>query len=133
MTDLVGGQVDLLWSILPLAQPYIQNARLRAIAVASDKRSVLLPNVPTTREAGWPKVVGSGWNGVVVPAGTPKEIIERLNAEIGRGLIAPDMKERYISLGMEVLGGTAEAFAMFMRAETARWADVVKEANVRVE
>jgi tripartite-type tricarboxylate transporter receptor subunit TctC len=133
VTDLVSGQVDLLWSILPLALPSIQNGKLRAIVVAGERRSNLLPDIPTTGESGWPKVVGSGWNGVVAPAGTPRDIIDRLNAEIGLSLNAPDIKERYTALGLEVLGSTPDGFAAYMRAETARWAEVVRTANVKVE
>ena len=133
VNDLLSGQVDLLWSILPLALPHIQNGKLRAIVVAGEKRSNLLPDVPTTGQSGWPKVVGSGWNGVVAPAGTPRDVIERLNVEIGLSLNAPDIKERYTALGLEALGSTPEEFGAYMRAETARWAEVVRTANVKVE
>lgn len=132
-TDVMGGQVELLWSVLPVVLPFIQNERLRALVVASAKRSAHLPNVPTTGESGLPKVVGSGWNGVVAPAGTSKNIIDRLNAEIGRSLDAPDVKERFANLGFEALGGTPEEFGAFMRAETAKWAEVIKTAKIKLE
>jgi tripartite-type tricarboxylate transporter receptor subunit TctC len=132
-TDVVGGQVELLWSVLPLVQPFIQNGRLRALAVAGDKRSIYLPNVPTMSESGWPSIAGTGWNGVVAPAGTPKSILDRLNAEIGRTLNAPDVRERFTTLGFEALGGTPEEFGAYMRAETVKWAGVIRTANIKLE
>ncbi len=132
-TDVVGGQIEALWSVLPVVLPFIQSGRLRALAVASEKRSALLPGVPTTGESGWPTVVATAWNGVVAPAGTPRGIIDTLNAEIARSLHAPDVRERFAALGMEAIGGTPEAFGAFMRAETSKWAQVIKSANIRVE
>ncbi|HKA45110.1 MAG TPA: tripartite tricarboxylate transporter substrate binding protein [Burkholderiales bacterium] len=132
-TDLVGGQVELLWSVLPIVLPFIQNGRLRALAVASEKRSALLPDVPTMGESGWPSIVGSGWNGIVTPAGTPRNIIERLNAEITRTLNAPDVKERFTTLGFEALGSTPDEFGAFMRAETVKWAEVIRTAKIKID
>ncbi len=132
-TDVVGGQIESLWSVLPIVLPFIQSGRLRALAIASEQRSALLPGVPTMGEAGWPSVVAIAWNGVVAPAGTPRNIIDTLNAEIGRSLQAPDIRERFAAIGMEAIGGTPEAFGAFMRAETAKWAKVIKAANIRVE
>jgi len=132
-TEVVGGQIESLWSVLPIVLPFIQSGRLRPLAVASDKRSALLPNVPTMGEAGWPNVVATAWNGVVVPAGTPKNIIDLLNAEIGRSLQTAAVKERFTALGMEAIGGTPEEFAAFVRAETQKWAQVIKAANIKVE
>jgi tripartite-type tricarboxylate transporter receptor subunit TctC len=132
-TEVVGGQTDLLWSNLPVVMPFIQNGRLRVVAVASTKRTVFLPNVQTMGEAGWPAVVATGWNGIVVPAGTPKDIIDRLNAEIARGLSMPDVKERYANQGLESVAGTPEEFGAFMRAETAKWAQVIKTAKIKLE
>ncbi len=132
-TDVVGGQIESLWSVLPVVLPFIQSGRLRALAVASEKRTALLPAVPTTGESGLPAVVATAWNGVVAPAGTPRNIIDLLNAEIGRSLVAPDIKERFTASGLEAVGGTPDAFAAFMRAETAKWAKVIKAANIKVE
>lgn len=132
-TDVVSGQVDLLFSVLPIVLPFINSGKLKTIAVASDKRSTLLPNAPTMRESGFPIVTGSAWNGVVAPAGTPREIIVKLNAEFAKILAAPDIKERFTGLGMEAVGGTPESFAAFLRAETEKWAKVVKAANIKAE
>jgi tripartite-type tricarboxylate transporter receptor subunit TctC len=132
-TEVVGGQIESLWSVLPVVLPFIQAGRLRALAVASEKRTALLPNVPTMGESGWPAVVAIAWNGVVAPAGTPRDIIDVLNADIGRSLLAPDVRERFTAAGMEAIGGTPEEFGAFMRAETAKWASVIKTANIKVE
>ncbi|MEO7727872.1 MAG: tripartite tricarboxylate transporter substrate binding protein [Burkholderiales bacterium] len=132
-TDVAGGQVEVLWSVLPAALPFIQSNKLRVLAVASEKRTALLSAVPTMGEAGWPAVVGTAWNGVVAPAGTPKAVIETLAAEIGRGLHVADVKERFAASGMEAIGGTPEEFGAFMRAETAQWARVIKAANIKLE
>ena len=132
-TDVVGGQIESLWSVLPVVLPFIQGGRLKALAVASEKRSGLLPNVPTMGESGWPSVVATAWNGVVAPAGTPRSIVDTLNAEIARSLQGADVKERFTALGMEAIGGTPEEFGAFMRAETAKWAQVIKSANIKIE
>ena len=132
-TDVAGGQVEALWSVLPAALPFIQGGRLRVLAVASEKRTALLPAVPTMGEAGWPSVVGTAWNGVVVPAGTPKAITDTLAAEIGRGIHVSDVKERFTASGMEAIGGTPEEFGAFLRAETSKWARVIKSANIKIE
>ena len=132
-TDAAGGQIEALWSVLPAALPFIHGGRLRALAVASDQRTALLPQAPTMREAGWPAVVGTAWNGVVAPAGTPKAIIDTLAADIGRGLQASDVQSRFTALGMEAIGGAPDAFGTFLRAETARWAGVIRTANIKVE
>ncbi len=132
-TDVAGGQVEALWSVLPAALPFVQSGRLRSLAVASDQRSALLPHVPTMSEAGWPAVVGTAWNGVVAPVGTPRAIIDTLAAEIGRSLHAADVKERLTASGMEAIGGSPEHFGAFLKAETAKWAKVIKAANIKVE
>jgi len=132
-TDVVGGQIESLWSVLPVVLPFIQTGRLRALAVASEKRTALLSNVPTMGESGWPSIVATAWNGVVAPAGTPRNIIDALNAEIERSLQAPDVKERFTAIGMEAIGGTPEEFGSFLQAETAKWAKVIKAANIKVE
>lgn len=132
-TDVVGGQIEALWSVLPVVLPMINAGRLRAIAIASEKRSALLSTVPTTVESGLPGVIGIAWNGVVAPAGTPRTIVDQLNAAIAQSLRAPDITERFTAIGMEAIGGSAEAFGMFLRDDTARWAKVIRAANVKVE
>src|SRR5688572_15251417 len=130
-TDVVGGQIESLWSVLPVVLPFIANGRLRVLAVGSEKRSGLLPGVPTTGEAGYPTVVATAWNGVVAPAGTPRAITAILNKEIARGLEAPEVKERFTALGMEAIGGTPDEFAAFLRAETVKWDTLVRTAKIK--
>lgn len=132
-TDVVGGQIESLWSVLPVVLPFLQSGRLRVLAVASEKRTALLPAAPTTREAGFPGVVAEAWNGVVAPAATPQPVIAALNREIARSLQAQDVRERFTALGMEAIGGSPEEFAGFIRAETAKWTKVVKAANIKAE
>jgi tripartite-type tricarboxylate transporter receptor subunit TctC len=132
-TDVAGGQVEALWSVLPAALPFVQSGRLRLLAVASEKRTSLLPQVPTMGEAGWPAVVGTAWNGIIAPAGTPKSILDMLANELGRGLQAADVKDRFTASGMEAIGGTPDEFGAFLKAETAKWAKVIKAASIKVE
>ena len=134
VTDTVGGQVDALWNVVPVVLPFIKNGKLRALVVGSEKRSVFLPNTPTTVEAGWPSVVGTAWNGVVAPAGTPKDIIVRLNTEIRNALSSADIRERYTTLGMESFEeNSPESFGAFMHAESVKWARVIKTAKITVD
>ena len=105
---------------------------MRAIAITSKTRSPLLPEVPTTAEQGFGEVVGSAWNGIVAPAGTPKVIVDKLNNEILRILSAPDTKERFASLGMEAIGGTPQDFAKYLQAESEKWAKIVEAAHLQM-
>jgi tripartite-type tricarboxylate transporter receptor subunit TctC len=132
-TDVVGGQIESMWNVLPVVLPLIQSGRVRPLAVASEKRSALLSNVPTMGEAGWPSVVAIAWNGVVAPAGTPRAIVTLLNKEIARGIEAPDIKERFAALGMEPISGSPEDFEKFLKAETAKWSQLVKAANIKAQ
>jgi tripartite-type tricarboxylate transporter receptor subunit TctC len=131
--DVVSGQVDMLFSVLPLVLPYITSGQLRAIAIASEARSALLPDVPTVKESGFSQVVGTAWNGIVAPAGTPEDIIIKLNGEVTKVLDSAETKERFAVLGMEAVGGSAEHFAEFLRAESEKWSKVIKAAHVQVQ
>jgi tripartite-type tricarboxylate transporter receptor subunit TctC len=132
-TDVVGGQVDMLFSVLPLVLPYITSGQLRPIAIASDARSALLPDVPTVKEAGFGQVTGTAWNGVVAPAGTPQEVITKLNGEVTKVLESPETKERFTVLGMEAVGGSPDSFAEFLRTESEKWSKVIRAAHVQVQ
>lgn len=131
--DVMSGQVDILFSVLPLVLPNIKSGQLKALAIASPVRSALLPGVPTTTEQGFGDIVGTAWNGVVAPTGTPKEVVDKLNAEMVKILEASDTKDRFAALGMESVGGSPTNFANFMQAETEKWAKVVKTANLRIQ
>jgi tripartite-type tricarboxylate transporter receptor subunit TctC len=130
--DVIAGQVDMLFSVLPLVLPNIKAGQLRALAIASKVRSPLIPDVPTTVQAGYGDVVGSAWNGIVAPAGTPMPIIDQLNSEISQILAAPDTERRFTALGMESVGGTPQSFAHFLQAEAEKWAKVITTAHLRM-
>ena len=136
ITDIIAGRIEMMWSVLPVARSFIDNGKLRALAVASPRRATFLPGVPTTAESGWPTLIGAAWNGVVVPAGTPRAIIAKLNGEITRGLSSPEAKERYRQLAMEPFQeNTPDEFRAFLKSETAKCGRhlVIKQANVKPE
>jgi len=131
-TDVMGGQVPLTFDSLTQGLPYVQGGRLRAVATLGPKRTAVLPDVPTVGETlrGYEVV---NWFGLVVPAGTPRDIVTRLHAEILKILRTPEIHDRLVSLGSDPVGSTPEEFGAFMKSETAKWARVIKEANIRAE
>ena len=134
VTDLVAGQVQVMFDNLPSALPQIKAGKLRAVAVTSPKRAPALPDVPTIAESGLPGFEAISWFGVVAPAATPAAIVSKLNAEIDRWLQAPETKEQLLGQGAaEAAGGTPEQFAAFIRSETDKWAKVVKESGAKVD
>ena len=133
LTDLLAGNVQFMATTIPPALPHIKSGRLKALAVANAKRSALLPQLPTTAEAGAPGVEASSWNGLVVPAGTPKDIITRLHTEVVAVMSLPEIRERLLSFGVEPLVNTPAEFAAYIDAETARYAKVVRESGARVD
>ena len=132
-TDLLGGQVSLTCDSLLQALPYIKAGRLKALAVLGSKRSKLLPDVPTVAESGVPGYELTNWFGLVVPAATPKDLITRLYGDVSKVLAQPDVRDKIEGMGADVIGSTPDQFAAFMRAETAKWAKVIKQANIRAE
>jgi tripartite-type tricarboxylate transporter receptor subunit TctC len=133
LTDLLGGQVQVMFDNLPPSLPHIKAGKLRALAVTSAVRAPALPDVPTIAESGLPGFEASSWFGVLAPAGTPRAIIDRLNAEGVKWLSTADAKEKMANLGAIAAGGSPEDFANHIRAETAKWAKVVKESGAKVE
>jgi tripartite-type tricarboxylate transporter receptor subunit TctC len=130
--DAIGGQVDMLFSVLPLVLPNIEAGQLRALVIASKERSPLIPNVPTTAEEGYNDVIGSAWNGLVAPAGTPQVIVDKLNREISQILATEDTKQRFSQLGMVSVGGTPQSFAQYLQLESKKWAKVITTAHLRM-
>lgn len=130
--DVISGRVDMFFSVVPLVLPYIKSGKLRPIAVASANRSKLLPDVPTLTEAGY-VVVGSAWNGIVAPRGTPQAIVAKLNAETAAVLAAGNTKDAFAALGMEAVGGSPQSFASFLAAEREKWAKVIAAAHIKPE
>ena len=133
MTDLLGGQVQLMFSDAPTALPQIKAGKVRAIAVASARRSVLLPDVPTVAESGLPGYEAYSWAAFVAPAGTPKDIVQRLSADINKALSDPQVKQRLHEAGAEAMPTTREAFAKMLHAEIDKWTRVVRAANIQVD
>jgi tripartite-type tricarboxylate transporter receptor subunit TctC len=133
MADLIGGRVQMAFDPLPSSFQHIRSGSVKPIAVTSAKRSALFPDVPTMAEAGLAAPEVNWWAGVLVPTGTPKETVALLNAEFRRILALPDVKERFASLGYELVGSSPEEFKTFLKAEMSKWGDVVKTANIRVQ
>lgn len=131
--DVIGGQAQLMFAVMQGGLPQVQAGKLRALAVTGAKRSPALPDVPTIAEAGVPGADFISWNGVHVPARTPRATIAKLHAELDRLLKLPELRERMQTLGLNPAGGTPDAFAAFVKADIARWAKVIKESGVRVE
>ena len=131
-TDVLGGQVPITFDSLTQGLPYVKAGRLRAVATLGPKRTQVLPDVPTVNEtlAGYEVV---NWFGIVVPAGTPREIIARLHSEIVKILRMPDISERLTAQGSDPVGSSPDEFGAFMKSETAKWARVIKEANIRAD
>jgi len=133
ITDLMAGNVSVMWDNLPASMPYIKAGRLRAIAITTAQRYPAFPELPTVAESGVPGYEASAWFGVVAPAATPREVIARLNTEINRAVNLPDMKERFAQQGATPASGTPEDFAAWIRAEIAKWGKVVKASGAKVE
>ncbi len=131
--DLANGSIAMLFDSLASVQPHIKAGKARPLALNSHQRSPLLPEVPTFAEAGLPAFDRYTWFGLFAPAGTPKEIVARLQAEVAAALRAPDLRERFASVGAEPVGSTPEQFVERVLSDTARWAEVIKTANVKVQ
>jgi tripartite-type tricarboxylate transporter receptor subunit TctC len=132
-TDLISGQVQMMSGDLSTLLPHVRSQRMRALAVTGANRSSLLPDVPTVAESGVPGYEASGWFGVLVPAATPPAIIERLNTAVVKGLAAGDARDRLGALGGDVGGSTPEQFAARIKAESAKWAKLIKALGLKGE
>ncbi len=131
VTDLLAGQVDVMFDNIPNVINHVRAGKMKAYAVSSAKRSALAPEVPTVAEAGLPGYEVSVWFGVLAPAGTPQPVVQRLNAEIVKIVNAPDVRERFGKQGVEVQTSTPEQYQAFVRSEVGRWAKVIKEAGIK--
>jgi tripartite-type tricarboxylate transporter receptor subunit TctC len=133
MGDVVGGQIPLVYTAVATAQQFVRNGRLKGLGVSAAKRSGSLPEVPTFVESGLEGFVVDSWVGILAPAKTPREVLERLQQEIAAVLGEPEIRSRYATLGIEPVGNTPREYAEQIRADLARWAKVVKQANIRIE
>jgi len=133
ISDLIGGQIPVMFASIPVMIAHVQAGKIRALGVTSAKRSLALPEVPTIAEQGFPGYEVSSGFGMIGPAGLPRTVVERLNGELVRVLKLPDVRERFASQGAEPVGNTPEQHAAFIRSEVAKWIKVVKDAGIRTE
>ena len=132
IADLISGQVQAMFGVLPSTLPYIRSGQLRALAVTTTKRQEVLPDVPAIHEF-LPGYEASGWYGIAVPKDTPPEIVERLNKEVNSGLTDPKTKQRLADLGCLIIAGSPADFASFIAGETEKWARVIRTAGIKAE
>ena len=133
VTDVMGGQVPLLWVSIPAAAGFVKQGKLKALAVSTVKRSAAFPDVPTMQEAGVADFEVDSWYAMFVPAKTPKPVIEKLNRALNTVVQQPEIREKLLAQGSEGVGGTPEALAKVVDTELVRWAKVVKDASIKSE
>ena len=133
VTDLIAGQVQVMFDNTPNVLPHVKAGKLKALGVSSQKRSHFAPEVPSVDEAGVPGYDVTVWFGVLTVAGTPPDIVKRLNTEMVKILTSADVKERISKSGVDVVAGTPEHFSGFLKSEVARWAKVIQEANIKAD
>jgi len=133
IVDVIAGQVQVMSDNAQSIGPHVKAGRLRGLAVTTHNRAAAYPDLPTVAEAGVPGFEIAPWAGYIAPAGVPKPIVARLNAELNKALNVPSVRDRLIEMGLDPSGGTPEEFAEFIRKEVAKWSDVAKRANVRIE
>jgi tripartite-type tricarboxylate transporter receptor subunit TctC len=133
ITSVVAGNTPIGFAALSAAVPQIEDGKLRALAVMSKHRSKALPDLPTIAEAGYPELDGDAWVGVLMPAGTPKDIVTLLHREIVKLIALPDMQERLATLGLEPVGDSPEEFSAQMKVEMEKWAKVIRAAKIKAQ
>jgi tripartite-type tricarboxylate transporter receptor subunit TctC len=133
VTDLLGGQIQMMFATIPSVIQHVRAGSLRAIAVTSDRRSPALPEIPTVAESGFPGFQASSWFGFVAPTGTPDPIVRKLHEMIASIVRMPDINEQLSSQGADPVGSSPEAFGQYMKNETEKWAKVVKASRIRLE
>jgi tripartite-type tricarboxylate transporter receptor subunit TctC len=133
ITDLLGGQIDMMYASIQAVRDHIEAGTLRALAVSTIARSTLMPDLPTVAEAGIPGYDAGGWSGILAPAGTPPEVIERLNAELNAVLASDAVRTALLADGAEPASGTSDAFGDFLQADVTKWAEVIEAADIQPE
>jgi tripartite-type tricarboxylate transporter receptor subunit TctC len=133
VTSTVQGETQMIFAVMQPLQPQIQAGKLRALAVTSAKRFPLSPELPTIAESGYPAFVSLAWNGVLVPGGTPRPIVARLNSEINAILKDPEVVKKLNAVGFELVGGTPEEFGAVIKGEADKWAPIIKSANIKID
>ncbi len=133
LTDLIGGQVQLMFDSMPSATPFVKSGKLRALAVSTSKRSPAFPDLPTIDEAGVPGFDISTWYGLWAPKSTPKDLVDRLAVEVARILKLAEVRDRYAALGAEPIGSSPEEFAAYCKSELLKWSKIVKESGAKAD
>jgi tripartite-type tricarboxylate transporter receptor subunit TctC len=133
LPDLTGGHVSTAFLASVVIRDHIRSGKLRGLAVAGPERVSIIPDVPTMAEAGFPGIGGIGWNGIFVPAGTPRPIIERLHQDIARILQTNEMRDDAVTMGSQTGGEPPDEFASYVRSEIRKWGKVIKDANIKIE
>jgi tripartite-type tricarboxylate transporter receptor subunit TctC len=133
LTELVGGQVQMMFSNLLTSMPHVRTGRLRALAVSTARRSPQAPDLPTIEESGVPGYDVTPWYGILGPAGLPTAIVTRWNREVARIVRLPDMKEKFVAQGIDLVSSTPEAFAALIKAELPKWRKVVRDSGAKVD
>ena len=133
LTDIIGGQITTMFTTVVSGTPHVQSGRLKALAVTTRQRLSAAPNLPTIAESGQPGFEAVSWGGVMVPANTPRVIVNKLNVEINRILKLPEFREQLAKVGAETVGNSPEEFQAYLLAETEKWARVAKSANINID
>jgi tripartite-type tricarboxylate transporter receptor subunit TctC len=133
LVGLMSGEVQAVFSSIPAALPHVHSGRMRALGVSISKRSNALPDVPTIAEAGLPGYYAASWYGLLLPAGTPKPVVDALSKEVVAVMRVPDVREKMLAQGFEPVGDTPEQFSKFIREEISRWEKVVRNAGIKPE
>ena len=133
LTDLMAGQIQVAFDFMISAMPHVKSGKIKALAVTSTTRSPAAPDLPTVAESGVPGFEVIGWNGLVVPARTPKDVVAKLNAELKKALDQPDAKERFAAQGFSATWTTPEKFGAYIESEHAKWAKVVKDSGAKID
>ena len=133
LTDVMAGFVEIMFENLPSALPFINANKLKVLAVTGKDRSPVVKSVPTLAESGFPGFDMVSWQALVAPAGTPRAVVDRLNAEVAKVLKTPEMKEKMTGLGTDIVANSPEQFAQYLREETAKWSKIVRDAGIKLE
>ncbi len=133
VTDLLGGQLGLMLETGPLIMPHVKSGRLKVLAVGSAQRSLAAPDLVTVAESGYPGFETVGWAGLLAPAGTPREIVAKLNAEVVKILSQTEVTGRFVTLGAELLSSSADDFGAYIKSETAKWGKVIRESGAKAD
>ena len=132
LQDLIGGQINVMMDTPSSMLPHVRAGKIKALGMTSEKRVAVAPEIPTLIESGV-QVVGGTWVGLLAPAGTPKAIVDKLSREAGATMRRPEIRERFVQIGIEPVGSTSAEFTTYLKGEVAKWAKVIKDANVRIE